>query len=280
VIAATIPGVRISTALLGLALAQPVTAQTTDPLASRPIAMSVAPVALDESGRGDETLAAWIEEYQAWQAWNAKWGNRRQWVLHPFPYPFWKETPDVFSYVAPRRVEPAPPPWLDEVCARQSGPAVDPGLRAEGCKLLLIWKEDYVTHQIRMATVASRTQRDEPRRTRFLEHLHFASLWTNLEVGGNRAYGLAGVHATIDVRGRWQIYALPGVMAVSLPSLEGSRRVTIGYDWGMAFRLFSGRVPYIDLPVKVHLNLAQVWLPEINQKISMTGLSFSANRGR
>ena len=56
--------------------------------------------------------------------------------------------------------------------------------------------------------------------------------------------------------------------------------VTVGYDWGMAFRLFNGRVPYVDLPVKVHLNLVQIWMPEVNQKIAMTGLSFSADRGR
>ena len=242
--------------------------------------MWAAPVVPDDSGRHSDALAAWISAYQSWQAWEAQWGNRRQWVLHPFPYPFWKERPDVFSYVAPRRVEPPPPAWLDETCAGKSGTSVEPDLRAEGCRLLVLWKDDYVTHQIRVATATARAQRDDTGRTRFLEHIHFASLWTNLDAGGSRAYGLVGVHATIDVRGRWQIYALPGLMAVSLPTLQGPRAVTVGYDWGMAFRLFNGRVPYVGLPVKVHLNLVQIWLPEANQKIVMTGLSFSGNRGR
>ena len=181
--------------------------------------MRAAPVVSNDSGQNNQALAAWIGEYQSWLAWEAQWGNRRQWILHPFPYPFWKERPDLFSYIAPRRVEPAPPAWLEAICAGTPATSVEPGLRSEGCRLLVVWKDDYVTHQIRVATATARTQMDEPGRSRFLEHIHFASLWTNLEAGGNRAYGLAGVHATIDVRGRWQIYALPGLMAVSLPNL-------------------------------------------------------------
>jgi hypothetical protein len=56
--------------------------------------------------------------------------------------------------------------------------------------------------------------------------------------------------------------------------------VTIGYDWGMAVRLASLRLPVAGLPLKMHLNLAHVWMPEVHQRLDMVGLSFSANRGR
>lgn len=265
-----------------VAFGQSVAAQPLDPIPSQPIAMWVTPVVIDDGAGDTEALAAWIREYHAWQEWNAKWGNRRQWIPHPFPYPFWKESPDIFSYVAPRKLEPAPPVWLGDTCAGRPNGTVEPDVRTEGCRLLTVWKDDYVTHQLRVATATARAQRDDTGRSRFLEHIHFSGLWTNVDAGGatGRVYGLAGVHATIDVYGRWQIYALPGVVAVSVPNLQGSRTVTIGYDWGMAFRLFNLRIPVIDMPVKAHLNLAHVWMPEVHQKINMAGLSFTVNRNR
>ena len=111
------------------------------------------------------------------------------------------------------------------------------------------------------------------------EHIHFASLWTNLRAHrGPGVYGLAGMHATIDIHGRWQIYAFPGVVAVSMPNWQGERITTIGYDWGMAIRLFDLRVPYVDIPAKAHLNLVKVWVPEVGQKIDMVGLSLTLKK--
>jgi hypothetical protein len=267
------------TALVCVILTQPAFAQTPEPLPSRPIASWAIPVAADRLS--NDALRTWIRDYTAWQDWAEKWLNRRQWNAHPFPYPFWKDNPDFFSYIAPRRVEPAPPIGLDAACADRAASATARDTLGQSCRLLTVWKDDYGTQRIRWAVATSRAQKDDTSRSRFIEHIHFASLWTNLQVGsGDRAYGLAGVHATIDVHGRWQIYALPGIMAVSVPDLEGRRAVTIGYDWGFAVRLFNSRIPYAGLPIKVHLNLVQVWMPEVQQKIDMVGLSFTANRPR
>ena len=277
------PGVPLVAGIVFLSalLQEPVSAQTPAPLPSRAIAAGLPAVAtVDPGAVDDRALEQWIRDYRAWQEWAARWINRRQWVMHPFPYPFWKDSPDVFSYVAPRRPEPVPPAGLEVECARWSGSSTERSPRAEACALLADWRDDYATQWLRGTVASASTSQDEPSKTRFIEHLHFASLWTNLDVGGARAYGLAGVHATIDVRGRWQIYALPGVLAVSVPNLQGRRSVTIGYDWGMAVRLFNARVPYVGIPLKVHLNLVQVWMPEAHQKIAMAGLSFSANRSR
>ena len=176
--------------------------------------------------------------------------------------------------------EPSPPDGLEAACAERAASTGARDPLAQSCVLLTVWKDDYPTQRIRWAVATARAQKDDTRRSRFLEHIHFASLWTNLQAGpDDRAYGLAGVHATIDVYGRWQVYALPGIMAVSVPNQVGQRTVTIGYDWGFAVRLFNSHVPYAG-PVKVHLNLVQVWMPELHQKVDMIGLSITTNRTR
>ena len=272
-------GIRMGTALVCLILCRPGFAQTPDPLPSRPIAAPAVPIVAGGLDAG--ALRTWIHDYTAWQDWAEKWLNRRQWIAHPFPYPFWKDNPDFFSYIAPRRVEPPPPAGLEAACAERAASSTARDTLGQSCRLLTVWKDDYVTQRIRWAVAAVRAQKDDTSRSRFLEHIHFASLWTNMQAGGGeRAYGLAGVHATIDVHGRWQIYALPGIMAVSIPDLQGRRAVTLGYDWGFAVRLFNSRIPYAGLPIKVHLNLVQVWMPEVQQRIDMFGLSFTANRAR
>jgi hypothetical protein len=268
-------------ALVCVLLSQPSFAQTPNPLPSTPIATLNVTIPVNVARLGDEALRTWIRDYTAWQEWAEKYLNRRQWAAHPFPYPFWKENPDLFSYVVPRRAEPEPPSGLGAACAGRAGSSAARDTLAQSCALLTVWQDDYSTQRIRWAVATTRAQKDDTSRSRFFEHIHFASLWTNLQTApGGRAYGLAGVHATIDVKGRWQIYALPGIIAVSLPNLQGRRTVTVGYDWGFAVRLFNSRVPYLDLPVKVHLNLVQVWMPEVQQKIDMIGLSFTANRAR
>jgi hypothetical protein len=271
-------------ALLCVALSQPPAAQSPDPLPARPIAAWAQPIAAERPAQNpldDETLDTWIHDYTRWREWAEKWLNRRQLVAHPFPYPFWKESPDLFSYVAPRRVEPEPPIGLEAACAQAPRASAGPDRRAQACGLLTIWKDDYATQQIRWGIATARAQKDDLTRTRFLEHIHFASLWTSVQgVGGSQAYGLAGVHATIDVKGRWQVYALPGLLAVSVVSPWGQRMVSIGYDWGMAIRLGGLRLPLADVPLNAHLNVAHVWMPEVEQRLDMVGLSFTVNRGR
>jgi hypothetical protein len=224
-------------------------------------------------------LEQWIHDYQAWQKWAEKWLNRRQWVLHPFPYPFWKDTPSLFSYVAPPRIEPEPPQWLDAACLQWAAASVASTPLAEGCQLLTLWKDDYPVRRIRSQIASARAQQDTPTKTMLFEHIHFATLWTDLQAQRDySAYGLAGVHATIDIHGRWQIYAFPGVVAVSVPNVQGERITTIGYDWGFAIRLFDLRVPYFNSPARAHLNVVKVWVPEVGRKIDMVGLSLTLKK--
>ena len=263
------------------ALGQPPAPQLPPPLEARAIAAPAPLIEIPRPPLDEAVLDRWIAEYTRWREWSAKWGTRRQWVAHPFPYPFWKDNPDIFSYVVPRPAEPEPPAGLEAACVESPRSATRGDRRARACELLTFWKDDYQTQQIRSAVAAARAQKDDVSRSRFIEHIHFASLWASLQKpGGEGTYGLAGIHATIDIHGRWQIYALPGVMAISVKNRWDRRMVTVGYDWGMALRLGALRLPLAGLPVKVHFNLAHVWMPEVNQRLDMVGLSFSADRGR
>jgi hypothetical protein len=263
----------IGIVLIAVVFVQPAWAQAPEPLPAG------APAVIEPDDVNRRELEKWIQEHTAWQEWAETWLNRRQWVLHPFPYPFWKGTASLFSYVAAPRVEPEPPPWLEAACVQMAWSSADRDPLAEGCPLLAIWKDDFSTRRIRAQIVKARAQKDIPTRIMLLEHMHFAGLWTDLQAhSGPSAYGLAGVHATIDIHGRWQIYAFPGVMAVSVPNRQGERITTIGYDWGFAVRLFDLRVPYFNIPAKAHINVVKVWVPEVGQKIDMVGFSFTLKK--
>jgi hypothetical protein len=269
--------------LVCLMFVQPAFAQAPDPLPARPMTMGnswwVIPPVVDPDERSERELERWVQEYMAWQEWAEKWLNRPQWVLHPFPYPFWKDSPSLFSYVASTRVKPDPPMWLEATCVQWASSAADSDPLVEGCQLLTDWKDDDPTHRIRAQISLSRAREDKPSRTALYEHIHFASLWTTPQTqAAPGALGLAGIHATIDIQGRWQIYPFPGVMAVSVPNRQGERIISIGYDWGFAIRLFDFRVPFLDLPAKAHLNVVEIWVPEVEQKISMVGLSFTLKK--
>ncbi|MEJ0021617.1 MAG: hypothetical protein WDN47_03465 [Candidatus Doudnabacteria bacterium] len=221
----------------------------------------------------------WIKEYKAWQKWAAEWLDRPQWVLYPFPYPFWKDEPDLFSYKSPRRIEPLPPDWLESACVESEGLLAADDLLAEACKLFSDWKDGYVVQRIRRQMSATSIQNERTVKTVLYEHLHVAGLGTNMQAQPSpRAYGLAGLHMTIDIHGRWQMYAFPGVLAVRVPNWDGKQIITIGYDWGFAIRLFDFEIPYFKIPGRAHVNIIKVWMPEIQTQVDMIGLSITPRR--
>jgi hypothetical protein len=268
--------------LLSVLFVQPSFAQVLEPLPSHPTQLDPAwwsarlPIEPDDANRDD--LAQWIEEYADWQEWAARHFNKRQWMLHPFPYPYWKNNPSLFSYVAPPRLQPAPPVWLHDACEGWASSTVADHELAAGCRLLTISQLDDPAERIGSRIAIAPPPPEKTPNLQLFEHIHFASLWTDLQPNGPGAFGLAGVHATIDLYGRWQIYPFPGLMAVSVRNLEGKRIVTIGYDWGMAVRLFDMRIPYFNVPARAHLNITEVWVPEAGQKVEMIGLSFSLKK--
>jgi hypothetical protein len=186
-------------------------------------------------------LRKWVTEFTEWREWSERWSNRRE--------PGW------FG-ARSRRQRPDPPSWLDHECRQ----AIESGsVLQQACDLLAVWKDDRATAQIRQQRVATVTEREDPRKTKWWEHVHFDLLWpmTQLRVS---AYGVVGMHATINVTQRFQIFVAPGAMLMNLPTSRGTRAWTPAADWGFSYRLVDFRFPGSIRQASLHLNVATAWV--------------------
>ena len=195
------------------------------------------PHPLDLPGRRAE-LEAWTREYVRWKEWADQWWGRAQ--------------PGVFDGYQARRRKPDPPVWLCDAC-RGFADAESP--LADACALLADWQEDYATTRGRQRFLR---QSETPPKTRWWNHVHLDALWVSPSAG--TAYGVVGMHATLKVVGRWQIFVAPGALLVNVPTSEGTRSWQPATDLGMSYRLLDLRVPGIDRQSTLHLNLARAWI--------------------
>jgi len=90
------------------------------------------------------------------------------------------------------------------------------------------------------------------------------------------------VHATITVKGRFQLFVAPGAILLNLPNGR-SRDWQPATDWGVAFRLTDFRFPGTGQWVSLHFNFAEAWLltgqPAMaKSKIELAGFSFTFKR--
>src|SRR5262249_19032211 len=86
--------------------------------------------------------------------------------------------------------------------------------------------------------------------------------------------GLFGAHVTIPVAGRLQVFVVPGIMLVSIPSAYGNREFSPATDWGVSYRLFAAG------PSTVPFNLVHAWMLGsrsnlINSNVTLAGFSVS-----
>jgi hypothetical protein len=184
----------------------------------------------------------WIADFQKWREWNALWRNRRE--------PGWIGARE-------RKIKPDPPDWLAAECHDaivQEGETL-----AEACRLLTEWKDDDGTALLRKQTTSARTQREEVHKTVWWEHVHFDALWPMMQLHGS-VFGVVGMHATIEVAGRLQIFVAPGAILLNLPKGRSEREWRPATDWGIAWRMFDFTMPGTDRRANLHLNLAKAWL--------------------
>jgi hypothetical protein len=198
----------------------------------------------------------WTRDFTAWQTWAARWTNRRQ--------------PGKWAYVVDRQQKPDPPVWLEDACAFADG---DTRL-THACDLLVSWHDDLTTGKIRRTVVDARAEQEAPSRSVWWQHLHIDGAWSTTQSNA-MTFALVGAHYTIDVEGRLQIFAAPGMLVVSVPSLSGSRELWPATDWGASYRLFNvGRST-------VHFNLVHAWIlgsgasSLLNPNITLAGFSFT-----
>lgn len=240
--------------------------QTTgeDVLPSRPISIDPAELALGGPAVAvtDERLReldAWMRDYAAWQKWADRWLNHRQ--------------PGKLVPVADRREKPDPPAWLGDACDLLGGDQEF----AAACAMLDSWKDNPVDLKTRRTAAAATAQSEAPTKTLWWQRIHLDGLWTSAQSNVS-AFALFGSHLTIEVEGRLQIFAVPGILLVSVPGMRGNRELLPATDWGITYRFFNvGRHT-------VHFNLVQAWvlgnqasLANANPSMTLAGLSLTFN---
>jgi len=219
------------------------TAQTTNPSQAPPDPQSTGIVSVDLSGDRLAELAQWTKEYNAWKEWADQWRNRRE--------------PGLLRSVRKRRQPPIPPEWLPDACRLVGDEA---GALAEGCKAWRDWStDDYAAELIAHQIAQTRADKEAPRKTVWWEHIHIDALWPMTQTGSS-AYGVAGIHTTLQVTRRFQIFLAPGAMMMRLPSVDGGQRWSPATHWGFSYQLFDFRFPGTSRPSTLHLNLARVWI--------------------
>jgi hypothetical protein len=209
----------------------------------------------------------WVADYQEWQQWNVEWRNRRE--------PGWMGARE-------RRVRPNPPLWLEAEC-RDAVLDAD-GVLAEACRLLVASKDDDGTALLRAQIAAAQAKREAERKTVWWEHVHFDALWPMTQVGDS-VYGVVGMHATIEVAGRLQIFVAPGAILLNLPRDGSSREWRPATDWGFAYRLTDFTLPGVGRPATLHINFAKAWLLGgpgnlAQTSVNLAGFSITMSRQR
>jgi hypothetical protein len=227
---------------LSLCLVASVAAQSPSPLPSRPVIVSgFTPIGVS-AGQQVALLQKWTHDYQEWRDWYLQWRNRPE--------------PGVFSSRA-RRAPPAPPAWLPSICAEATE---DAGPVAEACAAWREWQADDMAASVMSQQIAqTRAAVESPQKTLWWERVHVDALWPMTRAGSN-AFGLVGMHTTVHLTKRFQVFLLPGFILMRAPGLDGAMHVSPATDWGFSVRLFDLRVPIVGRPGSVHLNMARVWM--------------------
>jgi hypothetical protein len=78
----------------------------------------------------------------------------------------------------------------------------------------------------------------------------------------------------VDV-GRLQVFGPPGVLLLSVPDGENSRRITLGYTWGVSLRLTDVRLFAPTRNMTLFLNVSKVWLDFGDERSKFRGFDIA-----
>jgi hypothetical protein len=193
----------------------------------------------------DRELTAWLTAMDKWQRYEAKWNNR--------------PARDGLGRVVARKQPAAPPAWLEAHCAAATAAGIlDLEERsAIACRLLANPRAPLAS--VPTPAQSARIDAEKPTFTSFLTRVHIDGLWTTTQSGA-RFYGLIGSHVSLVDVGRLQVFGPPGVLLLSVPDADGSRRITLGYTWGLSIRLTDVRLFGPTKDKTLFLNLTKVWI--------------------
>jgi len=217
-------------------------AQTVLPaLPSRAIQLPPMQFAADTPQQRLADLARWTHDYESWKAWSDQWRNRTE--------PGWLSAKK-------RREPPVPPDWLPAACAGLPEVA---GPLGAGCRDWRDWNRDLAADLMAQRATQARKVHEALEKTIWWERVHLDAFWP-MTRSGTSAFGVAGVHTTLQVTKRLQVFMTPGAIVMRLPGLDGRQTWSPATDWGFSVSLFDFRMPGIGRPSTMHLNMARVWL--------------------
>jgi hypothetical protein len=223
-------------------------------------------------------LATWLRDYDAWEKWFERWGNR---VVHNFND----------QMVMERKERPAPPFWLAAECKADSGLGSNL-LLTRGCDILEHWDDhpSLVVQRKQRASQPLRAGQKEEKvvKTSFLRRVHLTGGWAQAQYPSTHTYGIVGMQVGVVETGRFTIPAI-GVMLMMIPDGHGGHEWKPATTLGFGFRLFDFVPPLLKKQASLHFNLARTSVhgagdiqnfSGIATNVNLVGLSVSAKKGR
>jgi hypothetical protein len=211
-------------------------------------------------------IKLWTREFTDWKTWRDHWLNRGE--------PGWVG-------VRSRRLKPPPPAWLPDVC--KDG-VVGGGSLSQACDLLVEWNEDAATALTRRQRASAVAQQEAVVKTQWWERIHVDALWPMPQSSAGM-FGVVGLHVTMGVTRRLQVFAAPGVMMMKVQNSRGGHDWTPAADWGFSYHLLDFDVPGGAWRAGLHLNLAKAWVlsgPQgtIRSSVDLAGFSVTFGRAK
>jgi hypothetical protein len=186
-----------------------------------------------------QELVTWLAEYERWEAWTMKWGNK---VAYN----------SAGAVVRKRPVRPQPPDWLWADC---QSVIVAEGALARGCEILSRWQG--LSRYLARANSAGRLPKaDVVPKSSFLQRIHLSGGWVPAQLPAPQVYLVAGMQIGIVEVGR---VTLPAVGVGLMALADGSG----GYEWkpatvfGIGYRLTSFGFPWVKREAHLHINVAR-----------------------
>ncbi len=219
------------------ASAQPVAAQPTKPEYVDEDTATLSP-------ERERELTAWLTAMKEWRRFDARWSNR--------------PARDKLGRITARPPVPPFPEWLPAHCATAERAGVlDLQARTRlACRLLQDPRAPADSASPQVQTTRLEAERP-PKRSMFLTRVHLDGLWTTTSSG--RSYGIIGSHLSLVDVGRLQVFGPPGVLLLTVPQGDGSRRMELGYTWGLSIRLTDVRL-LGSKEMTLFMNVSKVWL--------------------
>lgn len=224
-------------------------------------------------------LSTWLRDYDAWEKWFERWGNR---VVHNFND----------QMVMERKERPAPPIWLAAECQADSANPGGNVLLTRGCDILEHWQDhpSMVVQRKQHASQPLKAGQTEEKvvKSSFFRRVHLTGGWTQAQYPSTHTYGIVGMQVGVVETGRFTIPAI-GVMLMMIPDGRGGHEWKPATTLGFGFRLFDFVPPLLKKQASLHFNVARTSVhgagdiqnfSGIATNVNLVGLSVSASKRR